>query len=166
MFRDMRRGRQALPGAVCLDILERGSHGVLALLGDGGWPYAVPLNYLWHEGAVYFHCAHAGHKIDALRACPRASFCVVERSDVVPEDYSTNYRSVIVFGPVRELTEEGEKRRAIERLALKFSPGDSGARRAAAIDAEWENLCVLELRAEHISGKEAAALARERRGTE
>ena len=73
MFRDIRRGRQALPEAESLAILERGSHGVLAVLGDGGYPYAVPLNYVYEGGAIYFHCARAGHKYDAVMACPRAS---------------------------------------------------------------------------------------------
>lgn len=164
MFRNMRRGRQALPEAESLAILARGSHGVLVVLGDEGWPYAVPLNYLWHEGSLYFHCARAGHKYEAVKACPRASFCVVDSSEVVPEDYSTDYRSVIVFGRVRELTESAEKRRAIELLAQKFAPDDSAEHRAAAIDGYWDSLCVLELRAEHLSGKESAALAEKRRG--
>ena len=164
MFRELRRGRQALSEAESLAILERGSHGVLAVLGDGGYPYAVPLNYVYEGGAVYFHCARTGHKYDAVMACPRASFCVVDSSEVVPEDYSTDYRSVIVFGRVRELTESAEKRRAIELLAQKFAPDDSAEHRAAAIDGYWDSLCVLELRAEHLSGKESAALAEKRRG--
>lgn len=164
MFRDIRRSRQALPEAESLAILERGSHGVLAVLGDGGYPYAVPLNYVYEGGSLYFHCARAGHKYDAVKACPRASFCVIDRSDVVPEDYSTNYRSVIAFGEVREVTDEAAKRRAIECLAKKYAPDDSEANRAAVIDREWDTLCVLELRIEHLSGKEAMALAKARRG--
>lgn len=162
MFRELRRGRQALSEAESLAILERGSHGVLAVLGDGGYPYAVPLNYVYEGGAIYFHCARAGHKYDAVMACPRASFCVIDRSDVVPEDYSTNFRSVIAFGEVREVTDEAAKRRAIERLALKYAPDDSEANRAGTIDREWGALCVLELRIEHLSGKESTALAKER----
>lgn len=159
MFREMRRSRQALSEAESLAILERGSHGVLAVLGDGGYPYAVPLNYVYADGAIYFHCARSGHKYDAVRACPRASFCVIDRSEVVPEDYSTNYRSVIAFGEVSELTDEAEKLRAIERLALRFAPDDSAGHRAAAIEDYWDALCVLALRMEHLSGKQALALA-------
>ena len=67
-----------------------------------------------------------------------------------------------VLGEVREVTDEAAKRRAIERLALKYAPDDSEANRAAAIDREWGALCVLELRIEHLSGKESTALAKER----
>ncbi len=164
MFREMRRSRQALPEAESLAILERGSHGVLAVLGDEGYPYAVPLNYVYADGAIYFHCARSGHKYDAVKACPRTSFCVIDRSNVVPETYSTDYRSVIVFGEVSELTDEAEKRHAIECLALRFAPDDSAEHRAAAIDGDWDALCVLVLRIEHLSGKEAMALAKARRG--
>ena len=162
-FRNMRRSLQALPEAESLAILEHGSYGVLAVLGDGGWPYAVPLNYVYHDGSVYFHCARAGHKYDAVTADGRASFCVVAQDEVVPEDYSTNYRSAIAFGTVRELADESEKRRAIELLALRYAPDDSAENRSAVIEREWAALCVLELKIDHLSGKEATALAKARR---
>ena len=66
MFRDMRRKRQALPPEQCAAILRRGTSGVLALAGDAGYPYAVPLSYVYTDGKLYFHCAKAGHKLDAI----------------------------------------------------------------------------------------------------
>ena len=68
-FRPMRRIRQQLTEEENEQILRRGSSGVLAVLGDGGWPYTVPMNYVWLNGAVYLHCAFAGHKLDAIRNC-------------------------------------------------------------------------------------------------
>lgn len=163
-FRKMRRARQALTEAESLDILDRGSSGVLALLGDGGWPYAVPLSYVREGGTLYFHCARAGHKYEAAKACPRASFCVVAQDLVVPETYSTDYRSAIAFGTLRELEDGEEKRRAIELLALKYAPDDSPEHRAAAIEREWAALCILALDMAHLSGKQSAALASGRGG--
>ena len=160
----MRRSGQALSPDQIQSILENGSSGVLALSGDGGYPYAVPISYVFADRKLFFHCAVSGHKTDAIRRNPKASFCVVARDQVVPEEYTTRFRSVIVFGRVRELTESAEKRRAIELLAQKFAPDDSAEHRAAAIDGYWDSLCVLELRAEHLSGKESAALAEKRRG--
>ena len=162
MFRPMRRHRQQLSQGDCAAILSRGTSGVLAVAGDGGYPYAVPLSYVYQEGTLFFHCAKAGHKLDALRRCSKASFCVIDQDQVVPPEYTTYFRSVIAFGEVREVTDEAAKRRAIERLALKYAPDDSEANRAAAIDREWGALCVLELRIEHLSGKESTALAKER----
>ena len=158
MFREMRRKRQALTQAQCQAILEQGSCGVLALSGDDGYPYAVPLSYLYHQGKLYFHCAKSGHKLDALRREPKASFCVVAQDQVAPLEYTTLYRSVIVFGRLRELEDDGEKRAAIEALALKYAPQDTPAHREEAIRRDWAPLCVLELTPEHISGKQGKDL--------
>ena len=158
MFREMRRKRQALTQAQCQAILEQGSCGVLALSGDDGYPYAVPLSYLYHQGKLYFHCAKSGHKLDALRREPKASFCVVAQDQVAPLEYTTLYRSVIVFGRLRELEDDGEKRAAIEALALKYAPQDTPAHREEAIQRDWGPLCVLELTPEHVSGKQSKDL--------
>ena len=163
MFREMRRKKQALRPEDCARILAQGTSGVLALLGDDGYPYAVPLSYVYHEGRVYFHSAMAGHKLDALRRCPKASFCVVDQDQVVPETYTTYFRSVIAFGRIRLLEAPEEKRRAIELLARRYAPEDTPANRDAAIDREFAPLCMLELSIEHLSGKEAIELVKARR---
>lgn len=162
-FRPMRRKAQTLSAAECEAALRRGTSGVLALHGDGGYPYAVPLSYAYENGRLYFHCARSGHKLDAIRRDGRASFCVIDADEVAPEAYTTLYRSVIVFGRVRVLEDEREKRAAIERLARRYAPDDTAAGRAAAIAREWDALCLLELCAAHMSGKEAIELVRARR---
>lgn len=57
MFREMRRKKQVLCQEDCTAILTQGTSGVLALAGDGGYPYAVPLSYVYHNRKIYFHCA-------------------------------------------------------------------------------------------------------------
>lgn len=158
MFREMRRKRQLLPQEEALAILTRASSGVLAAAGDGGYPYAVPLSFVYREGKLYFHCAKSGHKLDALRRCPKASFCVVDQDQVVPEKYTTLYRSVVAFGTVRILTEEAEIRRAAACLGEKYNPGGEGLQQE--IDREFPALCMLEFTIEHLTGKEGRELAR------
>ena len=160
MFRPMRRSAQALGVDACREVLSRGTSGVLALLGDGGWPYAVPMSYAFDGEKLYFHCAREGHKLDAIRREARASFCVVDRDEVVPEEYTTYFRSVIVFGRVRVLENEAQMRAAIELLARRYFPQDSDEGRHRAIEREWAGLCMLEMDIEHMSGKEAIELAR------
>ncbi len=162
MFRELRRKRQALSETDCSDILKRGTSGVLALMGDGGYPYAVPMSYVYDGEKLYFHCAKSGHKLDAIAGNPKASFCVVDRDQVVPEEYTTYFRSVIVFGTMRIIEEEQEKRTAVEKLALKYAPEDSAKNRGAAIEKDWKPLCMLELTPEHITGKEAVELMKRR----
>ena len=158
MFREMRRDRQSLSREDCISILERGTSGVLALSGDGGYPYAVPLSYLYHDGALYFHCAKSGHKLDAIRSCPRASFCVIGQDQIVPLRRTTFYRSVIAFGSIDILEEAAEKRRAIDALTAKYASEDSIENRNAVIERQWDLFYMLKFSIEHLSGKQARGL--------
>ena len=90
MFRDMRRKNQLLPQEEAEAMLRQGTSGVLSLLGDGGYPYGVPLSYVYHNGKLYFHCAKAGHKLDAIRREGKCSFCVIDQDQVVAEKYTTS----------------------------------------------------------------------------
>lgn len=163
MFREMRRKKQALSKEDCAAILNRGTSGVLALAGDNDYPYAVPISYVYDGERLYFHCAKSGHKLDAICRNPKASFCVIDKDEIVPEEYTTYFRSVIVFGKIRVLEDDGEKRAAIEKLALKYAPEATKENRQEAIEKEWKPLCTLEMIPEHISGKEAIELARQRK---
>ncbi len=158
MFRELRRKKQLLTAEAAAAVLTRGTSGVLALAGDGGYPYAVPISYVYDGNRLYFHCARSGHKLDAIRREERASFCVIDRDDVVPEEYTTYFRSVIAFGRIRILEDEGEKRAAIEKLALRYAPEDPPERRERAIQRDWAPLCLLEMSIEHLTGKEAIEL--------
>ena len=81
----MRRHRQQLSCEESIGILKKATSGTLALLGDGGYPYAVPISYVYDEGKLYFHSAKSGHKVDAIRSCDKASFCVIEQDVIQPE---------------------------------------------------------------------------------
>ena len=152
MFRALRRKNQALTQEECEAILQRGETCVLALAGDDGYPYAVPVNYCYAEGKVFIHCAKEGHKIDAVRRDPKASLTVIDCAKVLPEEYSTHYRSVIAFGRMRILEDE-EKRKAIEAFSARFSPQLSREERDRVIARWLLTLAVLEFTLEHISGK-------------
>lgn len=162
MFRDMRRNRQMLSREESIGILNQGTSGVLAVSGDEGYPYAVPLSYVYRDGRMYFHCARAGHKLDALKNTDKASFCVIAQDDVIPEKYTTCFRSVIVFGRLRILEEDREKRAAAVLLADKYAPEADQAGRDREIEEQFDRLCILELSIEHMTGKEAIELTRAR----
>ena len=161
MFREMRRKRQALSMEETAAILYRGTSGVLALSGDDGYPYAVPMSYVYTDGKIYFHCAKAGHKLDALKRNAKASFCVIAQDQVVAEEYTSYFKSVIVFGQIRVLENIQEKHAAIEKLAIKYAPQDEPEAREKAIAREWQALCMLEMRIEHMTGKAAIELRKD-----
>lgn len=154
-FPAMRRKNQLLSARQCAAVLQEGTSGVLAVSGANDYPYAVPLSYVYDGQKLYFHSAKNGHKIDAVRRNPKASFCVIDRDEVIPEEYTSYFQSVIVFGRIRILEDETEKWAAIEKLALKYAPRDSAANREKAIEREWAPLCLLEMTIEHMTGKEA-----------
>lgn len=161
MFREMRRKKQQLTDEEAVLILKNASSGVLALSGDDGYPYAVPLSFVYDNSKIYFHCAKTGHKIDAVKRNNKASFCVIERDDVVAKKFLTLYRSVIVFGKTRILEDDDEKRHAIEILAKKYSP-NLKSEREEEIKKEFDRLCMIEMTVEHITGKEALELTLEK----
>ena len=160
MFREMRRKKQALSREDCAAILSRGTSGVLALAGDNNYPYAVPISYVYDGEKLYFHCAKSGHKLDAINRNTKASFCVIDQDQIVPEEYTSYFRSVIVFGSMRILTDEREKRNAVVQLALKYAPDDTEENRKRAIEREWTPLCMLEMNIDYMSGKEAIELVK------
>lgn len=162
----MRRKKQALSRRECDAILSRGTSGVLALHGDDGYPYAVPISYVYDGAKLYFHCAKSGHKLDAIRRSPKASFCVIDQDQIVPEEYTTYFRSVIAFGTIRILEDDRGKRTAIEKLAVKYAPEDSAQRRGEAIEREWAPLCMLEMAIDHLSGKQAIELVQDAKSGE
>lgn len=157
MFRDMRRFKQILSEEDCAAVLKRGTSGVLAVFGDEGYPYAVPLSYVYDGSKLYFHCAKIGHKLDAIARNSKVSFCVIDKDQVVPQEYTTYFRSVIVFGKARVLEDETEKRAALEKLAARYSP-DQEQGRLQEIDRQIDRVCMVEITVDHLTGKEAIEL--------
>lgn len=159
----MRRKRQQLSDEESYAILQKATSGTLALLGDGDYPYAVPISYVYSEGKLYFHSALSGHKVDAIRGCDRASFCVVAQDDVKPALYTTFFRSVIVFGRIHIVDDEAEKLAAARLLGNRYNPHQD-----EALQKELENglarMLVIRLDIEHLTGKESIELVGQRNG--
>ena len=160
-FRPMRRHRQQLSREECERILGRCTSGVLALTGDGGYPYAVPLSYVYADGAIIFHSAVEGHKVDAIRRDSRCSFCVIEQDEIKPAEFTTYFRSVIAFGRIHILEDAAEKVQALRLLGRRYSPDDEPGLQHE-IDKSMHHVLLLRLDIEHLSGKEAIELTRAR----
>ena len=155
----MRRKKQLLSEAECQQILDDATSGVLSLLSDDGYPYGVPLSHVRKGDKLYFHCAKTGHKLEAIKNSDKASFTVITQDKVVEEEYTTYFRSVIDFGRIRILTDDSEHRAAIEALAEKFAP-DYPEGRNAEINKLYTAFLMLEMRIEHMTGKQAKELVK------
>lgn len=152
----MRRQKQALSEAEATAVLRRNTSGVLAVSGADGWPYAVPLSYVYEDGKLFFHCALQGHKLDVLKQNSRVSFCVIDQDQVMPEALTTCYRSVIVFGTARILTREEERHRALLLLAEKYAM--RVPEKEKEIERLFDRTCLVEITVAHMSGKQAREL--------
>ena len=142
-------------------ILKENTSGVLSVYGEDGYPYGVPLSYVYADGKLYFHSAKDGHKIDAVRNNNKVSFTVIAQDNIVAEEYTTYFQSVIAFGTARILEQDDEKRAAIEQLAEKYMP-DLKEGRLQEIEKEFHRLCMIEVTIDSLTGKEAIELMRAR----
>ena len=162
MFREVRRNKkQILSEAESRGILNKATSGVLCVLGDEAYPYGVPMSYGLEGNRLYFHCMPVGHKVDAMKRHDKVSFTVIETDQIVPEEYTTYFRSVIAFGKVTFIEEPDEKRRALRILAEKYSAEFlEGAEKE--IEDKLSAVCIFCWEIEHLSGKEAIEFAEAR----
>ena len=153
MFREMRRGKQLLSMEDTVAVVDRCTNGVLARLGDEGYPYAIPLSYVYFNDKIYFHSAKAGHKIDAITKNPKVSFSVIDEDTIVSEKYTTYFRSALAFGNAR-IVEGDERLEAFKALVEKYS-GDQPEDAKHKEITECTQTYIIAIDVEHITGKEA-----------
>ena len=159
MTRSMRRFKQQLSAEEVERILQTGKYCVMAVSGDNVYPYAVPVNYVYDGTAIFIHSAAQGHKIDALRRNPKCTLCMVDKDDVIPEEFTSYFRSVIVFGKAYFVESTDEKIAALRQLCDKYSPGiDPEAEIARFI----KTVCIVRIDIDSVTGKEAIELTRAR----
>ena len=151
MFRPMRRIGQTLFAEEVERVLAQAPRGVLAVHGEDGYPYALPMNFLYQDGKLYFHCAREGHKLDALTADSRVSFCVMDQGYRREGEWALNIRSVVIFGRVARVEDPDRARHIARLLGQKYYPN------AQAVEAELEKamdrVLILELTIDHMTGK-------------
>lgn len=153
MFREMMRIKQQLQQEECIEILKKEPRGVLSVLGDDGYPYGMPINqfYCEEDGKIYFHSGKKGHKVDAIKRCDKASFCVYDQGFRRKGEWALNIRSVIVFGRI-EIIEDTEKVYEISRrLSRKFT--DDEAYIEHEIVKSGPRTLMFALVPEHMTGK-------------
>ncbi len=153
MFRELVRKKQQLTNEECIGLLKNEMRGVLAVQGDDGYPYALPIDHWYNEedGKLYFHSGKSGHKIDAIRRCDKASFCVYDQGFRKEGEWALNIKSVIVFGRVRIIEDHARAVDLCRKLSFKYTQD------AAYIESEIEKyaggLMCFEMEIEHMTGK-------------
>ena len=154
MFRELRRQKNRIDLAAAEALLQTERRGVLAVNGDDGYPYAVPLNFYYDKaaGKIYFHGARAGHKVDALRACDKVCFTVYGNETIKEEAWAPHMQSAIVFGRCHLMENNADAMAVLKKLAMKYYPSEDLADEAIARSGSTVQLFEIEI--EHLSGKE------------
>ena len=152
MFRPMRRTKQEVSREECVKILTEEKRAVLAVNGDGGYPYALPINFYYDSSndKIYFHCAKAGHKLDAMTRDDKVCF-TVHNTGYQKEDWSYHVTSVIVFGRAKLMTDEAEMREKIKKFGMKYYPTEQEV--DEEIRKDFARVNFVEITIEHMTGK-------------
>ncbi len=155
---EMRRSRQKLSEADVNTILHSATSGILSLNDADGYPYGVPMSFVFDNlHSIYFHSAKVGHKIDCIKADSRCAFSVIVQDEIVPEKFTTYFKSVLCQGRVSIVCDGDEIVRALELLCRKYSPAIDSS---AEIKSGLAKVCILRLDIESIAGKQAIELVR------
>jgi uncharacterized protein len=151
MFREPRSENRTLAEESIKEILEKGLYGVLATTGTDGYPYATPLSYIYHDGKIYFHSAHTGLKMENIRRNSKVSFTVVTDVETLPNQFSTKYQSIILFG-IAKIIEGAEKDTVLKEIILKYAP-DFTEEGKAYIKSKKDMTSIVGIEIEHQSAK-------------
>ena len=150
-FRPLRRIKQAASEEEILSVLDTAQRGILSVIGENGYPYGLPINYIFHDEKIYFHCAREGHKLDAIRANGKVCFTVLSEPVRNEGEWWYCLTSVIVFGHVREIMDPTEAEPLLRALGAKYFP--EGYDIDADIQRNAPKALIIEITPDHISGK-------------
>ena len=150
-MKELRRKDRAISEEEALELLTRAEYGILSTVSEDGKPYGVPLNYCVVDNCIYFHCAVEGQKIDNINHNKSVSFCAVENTEILPDQFATKYESVIASGEIGEVF-GAEKRKGLEGLLNKYSKDyfDEGAK---CIDTKDQVTKVFKITISQLCGK-------------
>jgi len=152
MFREIRLNDRVINIEKTIEIIKKGSFGVLATIGKDGYPYGVPLNYTYFDNCICFHCAEKGHKLENIDFNHKVSFCVVTKSDVLANEFDTDYESAIAFGKATVITDDSEKKDILLSVLNKYSSEYLKAGNSY-MKKYWDETKVIKIKIEYLSGK-------------
>ena len=147
----LRRHDRAITQNEALDLLNQAEYGILSTVSKEGQPYGVPLNFCAYNDSIYFHCAPAGQKINHIADNRNVSFCIIGKTQLLPEKFSTKYESVIVSGTAEEVF-AAEKLTALATIIQKYSPEylEKGEK---YIENSHQETRVFKINISHLTGK-------------
>ncbi len=151
MFKEMRRKDKQLSVEESIEILKSNEIGVLSTICENGYPYGIALNYVYYNNSIYFHGAKEGQKLDNIKNCDKVSFLVTSDVQLLPEDFNTKYKSVILFGRAGEINSD-EKAEILTQFVKKYS-NDFLEKGKEYVKESKDLTTIIKIKIEHLSGK-------------
>lgn len=154
MFRPMRRKNREIPREQAQAVLKTARWGVLAMNGENGYPYAIPLNFRYDENEekIYFHGARAGYKAEAIRACDQVCFTACGEETVKQEAWAPFVKSAVAYGRCHPVEDRDVAMEQLRRLAGKYLPDAETVEAEMVKAGKTAQMYVIEI--EHLTGKE------------
>lgn len=154
MFREIRKKKNKISIEAAKELLKNERRGVFSVNGDNGYPYGIPINYIYceDEGKIYFHGAKAGHKVDSIKKCDKVCFTVYGNECIKAEEWAPFLQSAVVFGRCRLIDDQDQAIELCRMFACKYYPDVKLVDEELAISGKAVQM--FEITIEHISGKE------------
>ena len=154
MFRAIRKKKNEISIDAAKDLIRSSRRGVLALNGDEGYPYAIPINYWYDEenNRIIFHGAKAGHKVDSLKKNDKICFTIYGNETIKEESWAPYLQSVVIFGKCHLIENKDDTISMLKKFALKYYPGEETVNKE--IEFSGRGVQMFEIEIEHMSGKE------------
>ncbi len=154
MFRPIRKKKNEISIDAAKELLRSSRRGVLAVNGDDGYPYGIPINYLYDEEneRIIFHGAKAGHKVDALQKNDKVCFTVFGNERIKEEAWAPFLQSVVVFGRCHLVESQEDTIALVKKFAAKYYPDMDMVNEEVVLSGRAVQM--FEIQIEHLSGKE------------
>lgn len=154
MFRKVRKKANEISASLAKDLIKKSRRGILAVNGDNGYPYAIPINYLYLEESqkIFFHGSKVGHKVDAIKKSDKVCFTVYGNEQIKEETWAPYVQSALVFGRCKLIEDEDRAMIVLKDFAMKYYPSESMVEEEMKKAAKATQM--FEITIEHISGKE------------
>ncbi len=148
----MRKSERQLDNDTIKDILNSGEYGILATTGENNYSYAIPLNYVYLNNSIYFHCAFEGNKIDNINFNNKVCFCVVGKTEIIPSKFTTKYKSAVAFGKASFISDDDEKKKVLYGFIQKYSP-EFKKEGSIYIDKAVSRTNIIKISVDHVTAK-------------
>lgn len=150
--RQMVKIKRQLSSEATEELMLRGNHGTLSVNGDDGYPYGVPISYVYVDGAIYCHSAGKGYKVDCIKRDPKVCFSSTVSEEIVEKETTAKFESFIAFGKASFVDDADEKRKVMTAFVDRLTPNEI-ATGMAYLEKALASVNLIKVTIEDVKGK-------------